>query len=139
MSFDFTPGFTATVVLIYGTENMKQSVVRTDFAFTAFWTYPKYLYSFLIRNYNVPKFTRTFISLIKQYMTGRVLLKLVQPTVFFHACVRVNGEISDVFNCRMGAQGDTMSPLLFIIYIIDLKIFIRCKFSGIELYSQNLV
>ena len=29
--------------------------------------------------------------------------------------VRINGELSDVFNCRMGVrQEDTLSPLLFI-------------------------
>ena len=71
-------------------------------------------------------------------INGRVLeviRNLYQKT---KACVRVNGELSDVFKCRMGVrQGDTLSPLLFIIYINDFKNIISQKFSGIELQSET--
>ena len=73
-------------------------------------------------------------------INGRVLeviRNLYQKT---KACVRVNGELSDVLNCRMGVrQGDTLSPLLFIIYINDFKHFISQKFSGLELQSETSV
>ena len=73
-------------------------------------------------------------------INGRVLevmRNLYQKT---KACVRVNGELSDVFNSRMGVrQGDKLAPILFIIYINDFKHFISQKFSGLELQPETSV
>ena len=56
------------------------------------------------------------------------------------ACVSVNGELSDVFNCRRSVQqGDTLSPLLFVMYINDFKNIISQKFSEIELQPETSI
>ena len=64
-----------------------------------------------------------------------VIRNLYQKT---KACVRVNRELSDAFKCPIGVRrGDTLSLLLFTIYINVFKLFISQKFSGIELQSET--
>ena len=61
----------------------------------------------------------------------RIIQNLYQKT---EACVRVNGEISDIFDCNIGVRkGDNLSPLLFIIFLNDFNTFRQSGFEGIRL------
>ena len=52
------------------------------------------------------------------HVTGKVLRIIQNLYQKTKACVRVNGEISDIFDSNIGVrQGDNLSPLLFIIFL----------------------
>ena len=65
----------------------------------------------------------------------RVIQSLYQKT---KARVRVNGELTDVFNCNIGVRhGDNLSPLLFIIFLNDFNNLIRTDSEGICLNGER--
>ena len=65
----------------------------------------------------------------------RVIQSLYQKT---KARFRVIGELTDVFDCKIGVrQGDNLSPLLFIIFLNDFNNLIRTEFEGICLYAEQ--
>ena len=63
------------------------------------------------------------------HVTGkglRIIQNLYQKT---KACVKVNGEFSDTFDCNIGVrQGKNLSPLLFIIFLKDFNTFKQNRF-----------
>ena len=71
-------------------------------------------------------------------ITGKILhfiQSLYQKT---KARVRVNGELTDVFDCNIGVrQGDNLSPLLFIIFLNDFNNLIRTEFEGLCLNAER--
>ena len=66
---------------------------------------------------------------------SRVVQSLYQKT---KARVRVNGELTDVFDCNKGVrQGDNSSPLRFISFVNDFNNLIRTEFEGICLNAER--
>ena len=58
----------------------------------------------------------------------RIIQNLYQKT---KACVRVNDQISDVFDCNIGVrQGNKLSPLLFILFLNDFNTFMQSRYKG---------
>lgn len=55
------------------------------------------------------------------------------------ACVRVEGELSDSFGVTEGVlQGETLSPLLFILYLADIEQFLRTRgLEGVNVDGVN--
>lgn len=48
------------------------------------------------------------------------------------SCVALNGEISNMIPCQVGVrQGDNLSPILFSIYLSDLKTYMSKKYKGL--------
>ena len=71
-------------------------------------------------------------------ITGKVLGVIQSPYQKTKALVRVNGELTDVFDCNIGVrQGDKLSPLLFIIFLNDFNNLIRTDFEGICLNAER--
>lgn len=55
------------------------------------------------------------------------------------SCVRVGNMDSDYFPCNVGMrQGENLSPLLFSIYLNDLKDFMSSTFSGLPYISDKV-
>ena len=67
----------------------------------------------------------------------RIIQNLYQKT---RACVRVNGETSDVFDCNIGVrQGDNLSTLLFILFLSDFNTFMQSRYKGITRHRTKIV
>ena len=65
-------------------------------------------------------------------VTSKVLRIIQNHYQKTKACVMVNGEISDVFDCNIGVrQGDNLSPLLFILFLNDFNTFMQSWYKGI--------
>ena len=66
----------------------------------------------------------------------RVIQSLYQKT---KARARVNGELTDVFECNIGVrQGENLLPLFFKSFLNDFKNLIRTEFEGICLNAERI-
>ena len=49
------------------------------------------------------------------------------------SCVSYGGQCSDFFPCEMGVRlGDNLSPLLFNVFLSDLKSYLVNKYNGLS-------
>ena len=66
-----------------------------------------------------------YIKLIKEGVTGKILNVAYQLYQNVKSCVELNGKKSDYFCCNIGVhQGDSLSPLLFAIFVNDLESYL---------------
>ena len=80
-----------------------------------------------------------WIKLLSSGISGRVLRVIHNIYDNAKSCVKVNNEFSDTFSCNIGVrQGENLSPLLFSLYLNDFENFIRSKFNGLNLLSDDI-
>ena len=66
-----------------------------------------------------------YIKLIKEGVTGKILNVAYQLYQNVKSCVELNGNKFDYFCCNIGVcQGDSLSPLLFAIFVNDLESYL---------------
>ena len=71
-------------------------------------------------------------------ITGKILHVIQSLYQKTKARVRVNGELTDVFDCNIGVrQGDNLSLLLFIIFLNNFNNLIRTEFEGLCLNAKR--
>ena len=57
------------------------------------------------------------------------------------SCIEINDScVSDFFECNQGVrQGENLSPLLFAIFLNDMKDFLRKSFNGLTMVSDLIL
>ena len=83
---------------------------------------------------------RSFLwqKLLKSGVDGKVLHVVKDMYKKAKSCVQWNSEISDHFSCSAGVrQGENLSPLLFSIYLNDLKAFIGEQVDGLQIFKTH--
>ena len=72
-------------------------------------------------------------KLISCNVTGKILTIIKNMYDKAKSCVSTNGVMSTTFPCQVGVrQGENLSPLLFSIYLADLKSFLSTKYEGLQ-------
>ena len=78
-------------------------------------------------------------KLLNHGINGDILATVKDLYAKTKACVRVNGKLSDYFNCNIGVrQGDNLSPLLFSIFLNDLENSLRKEYNGLEFAYESI-
>ena len=77
--------------------------------------------------------TSLWSKLLTYNINGRlmkVIFNLYQET---KACIKLNNNLSNSFNCNIGVrQGDNLSPLLFALFINDFETYLSDKYNGLS-------
>ena len=67
-----------------------------------------------------------WFKLIKQGVTGKVLSLIRSLYEDVKLCVKHLNNVSDLFDCNVGLlQGETMSPILFSLFVNDIELFLQ--------------
>ena len=93
-------------------------------------------------------FKKAFDLVNRSYLWTKLINKNVNGKIFdvvrslyshTKSCVRIGSMDLDYFPCNVGVrQGENLSPLLFSIYLNDLKDFMSSKFSGLSYISDKI-
>ena len=78
-------------------------------------------------------------KLISTGINGNILRVIHNLYSRAKSCVKLNGKISDYFNCNVGVrQGENLSPLLFAIFLNDFEYSISRKYNGLKVLSNDI-
>ena len=79
-----------------------------------------------------------FQKLLKYGVSGNLLHVLQSMYFKLKSCVKLNGKLSDFFNCNVGLmQGESLSPFLYAIYVNDMEI--ELIIHGIQSYELRML
>ena len=99
--------------------------------FVAFVDYSK-AFDFVNRSYLWQK-------LLQSNINGKILNVVRNMYKNAKSHVTVNNVISDSFPCQAGVrQGENLSPLLFAIFLNDLKCFLSNKYNGLSMMTESI-
>ena len=78
-------------------------------------------------------------KLLKQGISGKILLVIQNMYEGAKSCVRANGKMSEFFRCTAGVrQGENLSPILFAIYLNDFQSFLAERVDGLIDLNSHL-
>ena len=83
---------------------------------------------------------RTFLwqKLLNTGVGGRVLMVVKDMYKKAKSCVQWKCKMSDYFSCSAGVrQGENLYPLLFSIYLNDLKTFVDKHVDGLQIFKTQ--
>ena len=76
-------------------------------------------------------------KLIVSDINGPVLKVIQNLYLSAKSCLSVNGHLSDYFPCSVGVrQGENLSPIMYALYVNDLKCHLARKYEGLPLLSK---
>ena len=74
-----------------------------------------------------------WMKLIASGINGNILRVIHNLYAGAKSCVKLNGSMSDYFNCNVGVrQGENLSPLLFAIFLNDFELSISRNYNGLN-------
>ena len=82
--------------------------------------------------------TSLWMKLISTGINGNLLRVIHNLYAGAKSCVKLNGKMSEYFNCNVGVrQGENLSPLLFAIFLNDFEYTISRKYSGLTTLADE--
>ena len=84
---------------------------------------------------------RSFLwsKLISNGINGKILTVIRNLYSGAKSCIKLDGEISDYFNCNVGVrQGENLSPLLFALFLNDFEYSISRKYNGLTDLANDI-
>ena len=77
-------------------------------------------------------------KLLQNGISGKIFKVIFNLYKNAKSCVKVNGSHSSFFSCLAGVrQGENLSPLLFAIFLCDLKGFLGTKYKGLSFLKDT--
>ena len=77
-------------------------------------------------------------KLIAAEINGNVLRAIYNLYAGAKSCVKLDGNISDYFNCNIGVrQGENLSPLLFAIFLNDFEYSVSRNYPGLTRLADD--
>ena len=78
-------------------------------------------------------------KLISNNINGKIFNVVYNLYDKAKSCVRLNNDRSELFNCNIGVrQGDSLSPLLFAIYLNDFELFMSRRYEGLNYVAEQV-
>ena len=83
--------------------------------------------------------SKLWMKLVGYGINGKLMTVIHNMYLNAKACVKLNSKISPLFKCNLGVrQGDSLSPLLFALYINDFELYLSRRYEGLK-YSSSLI
>ena len=80
--------------------------------------------------------TELWSKLLNNNISGKLFQIIYNMYKSAKSCVSVNSTLTDNFSCMIGVrQGDNLSPLLFSIFLNDLKLFLEPAHDGLKIVN----
>ena len=78
-------------------------------------------------------------KLLSMGVNGKLLLLIHNLYKHAKSCIKMDGKISEYFNCNVGVrQGENLSPLLFAIFLNDFEFSISRKYGGLSHLANEI-
>ena len=79
------------------------------------------------------------MKLLSTGINGNILKVIHNLYAGAKSCVKLNGKISDYFDCNVGVrQGENLSPLLFALLLNDFELTISRGYNGLSDLSKDI-
>ncbi len=89
--------------------------------------------------FNYVNHTFLFHKMIQKDINGKIFNSIYKLYSNPMSCVQVNGELTDWFDINNGVrQGDSLSPVLFSVFINDLADRVREADLGVKVGGENI-
>ena len=77
-------------------------------------------------------------TVLRSVIDGKVLRFIYNLYLGAKSCVKIDNNLSEIFPCKAGVtQGENLSPLLFAIFLNDLKCYIENHYDGLSTISHD--
>ena len=76
-------------------------------------------------------------KLLKSGINGSIFKDIFNMYSEVKSCIQTNGQLTEYFSCSFGLrQGENLSPILFALFVNDLKEYLQGHFDGLTLLKE---